>query len=78
MTSGGFAELHFFPNGQDGRWVLTALYNKVDSDDPLARRETASLTANYLLARNLRLFIEGGRDLEADASRFSVGLIAAF
>jgi hypothetical protein len=78
VTRGGFGELHFFPAGQDGRWVLTALYNKVDSDEPGARRETASLTANYLLARNLRLFMEGGNDLEAEATRLSLGLVVAF
>lgn len=78
VTRGGFAELHFFPKGQDGRWVLTALYNKVNSDDPAADAETASLTANYLLARNVRLMLEGGRDLVADASRITVGLVTAF
>jgi hypothetical protein len=78
VTRGGFAELHFFPTGQDGRWVLTALYSKVDSDDPGAEAETASLTANYLLARNIRLVLEGGRDLVADASRITVGLVTAF
>jgi hypothetical protein len=78
VTRGGFAELHFFPKGQDGRWVLTALYNKVSSDDPAAEAETASLTANYLLARNIRLVLEGGRDLVADASRITVGLVTAF
>jgi hypothetical protein len=84
-TRGGFAELHFFPGGPDGRWVLSALYNRVTSDfAPVAedeadpRSETVSLTAGYLLARNVRCVIEGGRDLENDASRFSVGLVAAF
>ncbi len=78
VTRGGFAELHYFPKGQDGRWVLTALYNKVNSDADAADAETASLTANYLLARNLRLLVEGGRDLVADASRVTVGLVTAF
>jgi hypothetical protein len=78
VTRGGFAEVTFFPNGQDGRWVLTALYNKVNSDDPAAEAESASLTANYLLARNVRVTVEGGRDLVADASRITVGLVTAF
>jgi len=77
-TRGGFAELHFFPKGQDGRWVLTALYNRVTSDDPAADAETASLTVNYLLARNIRLMMEGGRDLAADASRITIGIVTAF
>ena len=77
-TTGGFAELHFFPSGQDGRWVLSALYNKVDSDVEDAIVENASLTASYLLARNVRLLVEGVHDLEHDGDRLSVGLITAF
>jgi hypothetical protein len=77
-TRGGFAELHFFPSGQDGRWVLSALYNKVDSDVEEARVENASLTVNYLLARNFRLLIEGLHDFEQNGDRLSVGVITAF
>jgi hypothetical protein len=77
-TNGGFAELHFFPAGQDGRWVLSALYNKVDSDVEDARVENASLTVNYLLARNVRLLVEGVHGLEHEGDRLSVGLITAF
>lgn len=78
VTEGGFAELHFLPRGPDGRWVVSALYNKVDSDDPLARRESGALTANYLLARNIRMTAEVARDLEAERTRFSLGVMAAF
>ncbi|MBP1621429.1 MAG: hypothetical protein H6Q02_2196, partial [Acidobacteria bacterium] len=77
-TTGGFAELHFFPSGPDGRWVLSALYNKVDSDVEDAIVENASLTVNYLLARNVRLIVEGMHDLEQNGDRLSVGLITAF
>ena len=77
-TRGGFAELHFFPNGQDGRWAFSALYNKVDSDVEEAIVENASLTVNYLLARNVRLLVEGLHDFEHDGGRLSVGLITAF
>jgi len=77
-TRGGFAELQFLPKGPDGRWVLTGLYNKIDSDDPSARFESASLTVNRLLARNVRLALEAGRDLERDETQVSLGLIAAF
>ena len=77
-TKGGFAELHFFPGGQDGRWVVSALYNKVESDDAQANAESASLTGNYLIARNLRLLLEAARDLNADTTRVSVGVITAF
>ncbi len=78
VTRGGFAELHFFPRGQDGRWVVSALYNDVRSDDPAARAESASLTVNYLVARNLRLTAEAARDLEHHTGRGSVGIVTAF
>jgi hypothetical protein len=58
--------------------VLSALYNKVDSDVEEARVENASLTVNYLLARNFRLLIEGLHDFEQNGDRLSVGVITAF
>jgi len=78
LTRGGFVECVFQPGGPDGRWTWSALYNRVNSEDLLARRESAALSATYLLARNVRLVIEGGRDIEGSANRASVGLIAAF
>ncbi len=84
-TRGGFAEVHYFPQGQDGRWVLSALYNKITSDfepadpeDADPDYESASLTMNYLLARNLRGIFEVGRDLQEDRTRVSFGLSTAF
>ncbi len=77
-TRGGFAEVHFFPQGPDGKWVLTALYNQVQSDLPEVEAENASLTLNYLVARNVRLSLEGFRDLDLEQSRVSLGLMAAF
>ncbi|MDH3403884.1 MAG: hypothetical protein OES32_16555 [Acidobacteriota bacterium] len=78
VTEGGFAEAHFFPQGENGRWVVSALYNRVRSDDPAARRESAALTLNRLLARNIRLVAEVGRDLEEDRNQASIGVSAAF
>jgi hypothetical protein len=78
VTRGGFAELHFFPQGFDGRWVLSALYNRVESDDDAADFENASLTVNRLLARNVRAALEGEHDLAAERSRVSLGFVAAF
>lgn len=78
LTRGGFAELHFLPQGQDGRWVLTGLYNKVDSDDENAAIENASLTVNRLLARNFRLLAEAAYDLEAERAQASLGFATAF
>jgi hypothetical protein len=77
-TKGGFAELHVFPQGQNGRWVLSALYNRVDSDDDTADRETASLTCSWLQERNVRLLLEAGRDLEAEKTRVTAGVVTAF
>ncbi len=77
-TRGGFVEAHYFPEGHDGRWVLSALYNKVDSDDDGADRESVSFTVNRLLARNLRLLGEVAYDVDEERSRATVGLISAF
>lgn len=77
-TRGGFLELNVFPAGQDGRFVWSLLYNKVRSDDPAARAETASVTFHYLLARNVRALVEAGRDLEADRTKVSAGIVTAF
>ncbi len=77
-TKGGFAELHFFPKGQDGRWAWSLLYNNVDSDADESVAENVSLTMNYLLARNIRFLIEAGRDLNSDSNQASAGLIVAF
>lgn len=77
-TKGGFAELHVFPQGEDGRWVLTGLYNRVDSEDDSADRETASVTLSWLQARNVRLMLEGGRDLAAEKARVTAGVVTAF
>jgi hypothetical protein len=78
VTQGGFAELQYFPQGQDGRWVFSALYNIVDSDDASAKREIASVTGNYLIARNVRFLVELGRNIEEERNKGTVGIIAAF
>ena len=78
ITRGGFAELVFLPDGADGKHSLAALYNKVDSDDPGARRESVSATFGYLLARNVRGIVDVGRDVERRAARISIGVMSAF
>ena len=77
-TRGGFAELHYLPRGPDGPWIVSLLYNKVDSDDPEALWHSGSLTLTRLLARNVKLMFEGGREIERKAGRASIGLVAAF
>jgi hypothetical protein len=58
--------------------VLSLLYNRVTSDDEAARWHSASATLTRLLARNVKVMIEGGREIEHDAGRVSVGIVAAF
>ena len=77
-TKGGFVELHFFPQGQDGRWVVSVIYNNIDSDWDEADYESAFVTVNRLVARNLRILLEAGRDIEQDANRISLGVVTAF
>jgi len=77
-TRGGFAELLWFPAGQQGKWAVAALYNRIDSDDPAAELDDAALALNYLLARNVRLLAEVGHDLDRDDSRASLGIVTAF
>jgi hypothetical protein len=78
QTRGGFAELVYLPMGQDGRWSVAGLYNKVASDDPAARYHSASMVVGRLLARNVRLAFEAGREFDPGRTRVSIGIIAAF
>lgn len=77
-TRGGFAELVYLPNGPDGVWSVAGLYNKVNSDDENARYQSASVTVSRLLARNVRVAFELGREFEREGTRFGVGVITAF
>jgi len=77
-THGGFGELLVFPDGSAGRWALSLLYNRVQSDDPGARRDSGSLGASWLLRRNVRLVAEAARDFELAVNRVSLGTVVAF
>ena len=77
-TKGGFAELVFLPQGSQGRWAITAVYNKIDSDDPAALLEDVALSASYLYGRNIRIVAEVGDDIEREAMRASLGVVTAF
>ena len=79
VMRGGFAELLYFPQGQDGRWALVGLYNRITRKRGSAPGfENASVTASYLLARNVRLVAEATRDIEAEANSISFGVVTAF
>jgi hypothetical protein len=77
-TRGGFAEVLAFPDGWNGRWALSLLYNRVQSDDAGARRNSGAVGASWLLRRNVRLVAEASRDFERDASAVSLGTVVAF
>jgi hypothetical protein len=77
-TGGGYVEVVGYPAGHDGRWIVSAVYNHVESDDDAAKRESAGLAVNWLLRRNVRLVAEADRDFEGDAWAGSVGTVAAF
>ncbi len=77
-TRGGFAEVVFLPQGADGRWAVTALYNRIDSDDLAAELEDAAVSLSYLAARNVRVIAEVGQDMILDDGRVSLGVVTAF
>lgn len=77
-TKGGFAEVIWLPAGLEGRYALSLLYNKIDSDDPSAIFENISLTLNYLMARNIRFLTEFERDIEKKKNNIILGVSAAF
>jgi hypothetical protein len=78
VTRGGFLEVVAYPQGHDGRWTATALYNHVDSDDDAADRDAYAVALSWLLRRNVRLVAEGEWDDVADGWAASVGTVAAF
>jgi hypothetical protein len=86
-TDGGFAEaIYRFPGD---RWYALALYNVIYADRPLLdvrlggpagvnRWQTLSLGGGYLVRRNFRLMGELGWDVEAETTRWTLGLVTAF
>ncbi len=77
-TQGLIAELIYAPKLDKSRHYFTILYNWIDSDLDEFDYETASLSATYLVARNLRLLAEYTRDLHKKADRFILGIVSAF
>ncbi|HEX9893987.1 MAG TPA: hypothetical protein VGA78_08675 [Gemmatimonadales bacterium] len=84
---GGFVEAVLRPPGS--RWHAFGLWNRVSATAPvldvrlggpadLTRYQTVSGGAGYLVLRNLRLSGELTRDLEQDATRWTLGFVTAF
>jgi hypothetical protein len=77
-TEGIVAEVMISPFLDRSRYYFTGLYNNIDSDQANLKYQTATISVNYLLARNLRLNAEFTRDLERDSNRFGIGMVTAF
>ena len=77
-TSGGFAEIVWWPQGRGSRLIVTGLYNRVDSEAPGAQYETGTVNVGWLLRRNLRLAGECTWDFIGDQPRAALGIVTAF
>ncbi len=73
-----YAEAVFMPQGDRSDWYAVALYNKVDSDLDGDDYESVTGHLGYVLRTNIRLFIEGTYDIEAEESRVMTGFVTAF
>ncbi len=87
VMDGGFAELLVLPGSS--KWYGFALYNYIEANQPVLtvrlgesqpgrRYHTVSLGVGREIRRNFRLSLEGGRNMEDDATRVSLGIMAAF
>ncbi len=77
-TRGGWLEAVWLPVGPNGPVSVALLGNKVISDDPAAKRESAALNGGYLYRRNVRLVAEARYDWATEEARFSLGTVLAF
>lgn len=82
-THGGFAELIYWPNGDQSRWYLTGLYNHIEADfgGDIGREtmyQTVTGHVGYLLQTNLRLIFEETYDIENEENRVMVGFVSGF
>lgn len=78
QTEGLLAELLYMPKGDESKWYIVGLYNRVDSDIESLKYETAVFHTGYLFRRNMRMVAEYKYDLERKYNTFSVGLVSAF
>jgi hypothetical protein len=75
---GLMAELIYFPNGDQSKFIYSLLYNKIDDDTDYNNYETATVSISHMAARNLRLLGEFTYDLINEKSRFTAGVVTAF
>ena len=76
-TRGGFGELIYTPEGDNGKWYTVALYNWLEVPQ-FTKYSSATGHFGYVVARNFRLIGEYTYDFEAKANKFSVGFVSAF
>ena len=77
-TRGGFVEATWWPAGRSNRWLVTGLFNSVNSSQPGLDYESGALNLSWLYARNLRLASEFNWDFVADRAGLALGLVTAF
>lgn len=77
-TKGGLIEAIFAPADKESNHFFVLLYNWIDADLDIYDAETVALNATYLLRRNVKMFVEYGRDIEHEANAFTGGLLFAF
>jgi hypothetical protein len=77
-TDGGFAELTIMPKGQDSRWIITGLYNQIESGGAEYDTQRATASLSHVPARNFRVIIEYTYDFEVEKSEGVLGVMAAF
>lgn len=75
---GGLVEFSFFPQADQSKWIVSALYNRVSADGNLYDYETATLSLSHMAARNMRILMELTHDFEREKPRFVVGVVSAF
>jgi len=80
---GGFAEAIYWPHGDQSRWYLAGLYNRIEADFGAdvtneTMYETITGHAGYLLRTNLRLIFENTYDIHNEENRAMVGFVAGF
>jgi len=87
VMDGGFAELLWLP--EESRWYGYALYNRVEAnypvlefglggESPAERYDAAALGMGRLVARNMRVQVEGQYDLEEESARVAGTFVLAY
>lgn len=74
-TRGAFAELTYWPQGDQSRWYAVGLFNWVESDQRSLEYRSIAGHVGHLLRTSIRLVGEIRYDLEAEELRISSGFV---